>query len=170
MHNARPFLDACILVAFSLSVFLWINRYFPDIKPSTVRKEPNLGDLLTNPDTLPPDSQPLQLSGKLLGRRGVFNWLGQNLILQTSTGLVRLHFSSFLGPLGNILPLSTRPSNLVEQQVTVTGWFRRGATPWIDVETLRPASGKVIQAYYPIWITLLALVAAVWGAYQIWLA
>ena len=170
MHNARPFLDACILVAFSLSVFLWINRYFPDIKPSTVRKEPNLGDLLTNPATLPPDSQPLQLSGKLLGRRGVFNWLGQNLILQTSTGLVRLHFSSFLGPLGNILPLSTRPSNLVEQQVTVTGWFRRGATPWIDVETLRPASGKVIQAYYPIWITLLALVAAVWGAYQIWLA
>ncbi len=171
MHNARPFLDACILITFSFSVFLWINRYFPDIKPSTVRTEPNLGDLFANPATLPPDSQPLQLSGKLLGRRGVFNWLGQDLILQASTGLVRLHYSSFLGPLGNILPLSTRrPSNLVEQQVTVTGWFRRGATPWIDVETLRPASGKVIQAYYPIWMTLLALVAAVWGAYQIWQA
>ena len=170
MHNARPFLDACILIAFSLSVFLWINRYFPDIKPSTVQTEPNLGELQANPDTLPPDSQPVQLSGKLLGRRGVFNWLGQNLILQTSTGLIRLHYASFLGPLGNILPLSTRPGALVDQQVTVTGWFRRGATPWIDLEMLRPTTGKAIQAYYPIWITLLALVAAVWGAYQIWQA
>ncbi len=170
MHNARPFLDACILIGFSLSVFLLINRYFPDIKPSTVQTEPHLGDLYTTPATLPPDSQPVQLSGKLLGRRGVFNWMGQDLILQTSTGLIRLHFSSFLGPLGNILPLSTRPSALVEQQVTVTGWFRRGATPWIDLEMLRPATGKAIQAYYPIWITLLALVAAAWGAYQIWQA
>lgn len=170
MHNARPFLDACILIAFSLSVFMLINRYFPDIKPSTVQTEPNLGELQANPDTLPPDSQPVQLSGKLLGRRGVFNWLGQDLILQTSTGLIRLHFSSFLGPVGNILPLSTRPGALVEQQVTITGWFRRGATPWIDLETLRPATGKPIQAYYPIWITLLALGAAIWGAYQIWQA
>ena len=170
MHNARPFLDACILIAFSLSVFLLINRYFPDIKPSTVQTEPHLGELQANPATLPPDSQPVQLSGKLLGRRGVFNWLGQDLILQTSTGLIRLHFSSFLGPLGNILPLSTRPSALVEQQVTVTGWFRRGATPWIDLEMLRPTTGKAIQAYYPIWITLLALVSAIWGAYQIWQA
>lgn len=170
MHNARPFLDACILIGFSLSVFLLINRYFPDIKPSTVQTEPHLGDLYTNPATLPPDSQPVQLSGKILGRRGIFNWLGQDLILQTSTGLIRLHFSSFLGPLGNILPLSTRPSALIDQQLTVTGWFRRGATPWIDLEMLRPATGKAIQAYYPIWITLLALVAAVWGAYQIWQA
>lgn len=169
MHNARPFLDACILVAFSLSVFLLINRYFPDIKPSTVQTEPNLGDLYANPASLPPDSQPVQLSGKLLGRRGVFNWLGQNLILQTSTGLIRLHFSSSLGPFGNILPLSTRPSQLVDQQVTITGWFRRGATPWIDLETLRTET-STIQAYYPIWMTLLALISAIWGAYEIWQA
>ena len=170
MHNARPFLDACILVAFSLSLFLWINRYFPDIKPSTVRTEPNLGESLSHPATLPPDSEPVQLTGKLLGRHGLLNWLGQDLILQTSTGLVRLHFSSFLGPLGNLLPKPTRPSNLVDQQVTVTGWFRRGVTPWIDIETLRSQGGKVTRANYPLWLTLLALVAALWGAYQIWQA
>lgn len=170
MHNARPFLDACILVAFSLSLFLWINRYFPDIKPSTVRTEPNLGESLSNPATLPPDSEPVQITGKLLGRHGLLNWLGQDLILQTSTGLVRLHFSSLLGPLGNILPKPTRPSHLVDQQVTVTGWFRRGVTPWIDIETLRSQGGKVTRANYPLWLTLLALVAALWGAYQIWQA
>ncbi|NEQ26852.1 MAG: hypothetical protein F6K28_49070, partial [Microcoleus sp. SIO2G3] len=67
----------------------------------------------------------------------------------------------------NLLPQRTRPSDLIDQQVTVTGWLRRGATPWLDVETLR-ATGKVVQAQYPIWLTLLAFVAAVWGAYSIW--
>jgi hypothetical protein len=170
MHNARPFLDACILIAFSLSLLLWINRYFPDIKPSTVQTEPNLGEFFANPATLPPDSEPVQITGKLLGRRGLLNWLGQDLILQTSTGLVRLHFSSFLGPFGNLLPKPNRPSNLVDQQVTVTGWFRRGVTPWIDIETLRTQGGKVTRANYPLWLTLLALAAALWGAYQIWQA
>ncbi|MEW6495307.1 MAG: M48 family metalloprotease [Cyanobacteriota bacterium] len=170
MHNASPFLDACILIAFSLSIFLWINPYFPDIKPSTVQSEPNLGNVFANPSTLPPDSQPVQLSGKLLGRQGLFNGLGQDLILQTSTGLVRLHYSPHLGPFGNLLPQSTRPSNLVNQQVTVTGWLRRGVTPWIDVETLRSQGGKVTRAYYPLWLTIIAFAAALWGAYLIWQA
>ncbi len=169
MHNASPFLNACILIAFSLGIFVWINGYFPDIKPSTVQTQPNLGDFFANPATLPPDSQPVELSGKLLGRRGLLNWLGQDLILQTSTGLVKLHFSSFLGPLGNLIPKPPRPSNFVDQQVTVTGWFRRGVTPWIDVETLR-IQGGITRANYPIWLTLLAFVAAVWGAYLIWQA
>jgi len=168
MHNANPFLLACVMAAFSISVFLLINKYFPDLKPSHVQNEPNLGIVFANPATLPPDSQPMQLSGKLLGRRGLFNWLGQDLILQTSTGLVKLYFWSFLGPFGNLLPFSLRPSSLVEQQVTVTGWFRRGVTPWIDIETLRTKEGKVSKANYPIWITILALVAAVWGAFLIW--
>ncbi len=170
MYNANPFLDACILIAFSLGVFLWINRYFPDIKPSTVQTEPNLGDLFANPATLPPDSQPVQITGTLLGRRGLLNWLGQDLILQTSTGLVKLHFFSFLGPFGNILPQSPRPSDLLNQQVTVSGWFRRGVTPWIDIETLRSQGGRAARANYPVWITILAVAAAVWGAYLIWQA
>jgi Zn-dependent protease with chaperone function len=170
MHNASPFLNACILIIFSLGIFLWINRYFPDIKPSTTRTQPNLGDSFANPATLPPDSQPVQVTGKLLGRSGLLNWLGQDLILQTSTGLVKLYFWSYLGPLGNLLPKPPRPSSFVNQQVTVNGWFRRGATPWIDIETLRSQGGRATQANYPIWLTLLAVVAAVWGAYLIWQA
>lgn len=170
LHNADSFLNACILIAFSLSLFLWINGYFPNIKPATVnvQTDADLGDLFANPATLPPDSQPVQLTGTLLGRRGLFNWLGQDLILQTSTGLVKLHFFSFLGAVGNLLLQRTRPSNLVDQQVTVTGWFRRGVTPWIDIETLRTQGGKISRAHYPIWLTILAGVAAVWGAYLIW--
>lgn len=169
MYKANnPFLNACVMIGFSLGIFVWINGYFPDIKPSTVRTEPYLGDFFANPTTLPPDSQPIQVTGKLLGRRGLLNWLAQDLILQTSTGLVKLHFWSYLGPFGNVLPQPTRPSNLVNQQVTISGWFRRGVTPWIDIETLRTKGGTISRANYPIWITILAFLAAVWGAYLIW--
>lgn len=171
MYKANnPFLNACVMIGFSLGIFVWINGYFPDIKPSTVRTEPYLGDFFANPATLPPDSQPIQLTGKLLGRRGLLNWLAQDLILQTSAGLVKLHFWSYLGPFGNFLPQPTPPSNLLNQQVTVTGWFRRGVTPWIDLETLRTKGGTISRANYPIWITILALVTAAWGAYFIWKA
>ena len=216
MHNAQPFLDACILIAFSLSIFIWINRYFPDIKPSTLHKAPDLGDYLATTALLPADSKPVKLAGKLLGRSGLLNWLEQDLILHTSTGLVKLHSFSYLGPLGNLLPLFKLSSllylliylgqlattavsrnqlgsvvswnsllvvvavlvicllpqppsakNLVNHEVTVTGWFRRGVTPWIDVETIRTSDGEVIGANYPILVTILAVVAVLWGAYLI---
>ncbi|NEP00647.1 MAG: M48 family metalloprotease [Symploca sp. SIO2E9] len=168
MHNAASFLNACILIAFSICIFIWINSYFPDIKANTVWTQPNLGAFFSNPDTLSPDSQPIELTGTLLGRRGLLNWLGQDLILQTSTGLVKLHFFSMLGPFGNLLPQATRASDLIEKQVTVTGWFRRGATPWVDVETIGTDNSRIVKANYPVWITILAFAAALWGAYQIW--
>jgi Zn-dependent protease with chaperone function len=167
-YSHNPLLAGCILIVFSLCLFLWMNRYFPDINSSTVRTEPNLSEFISNPDNLPPHSHPVQITGKLLGRQGLLNWLGQDLLLQTSTGLVKLHFSSFLGPFGNLLPKPLRPSSLVDQQVTVTGWFRRGVTPWIDIDTIRSQGGKTTRANYPIWLTLLALAAALWGAYLIW--
>lgn len=170
LHNATPFLNGCIAIAFSLSVIIWINSYFPDIKPATVRNDPNFGDFFTNPAILPPDSQPVRLTGQLLGRRGLKNWLGQDLILQTSTGLVKLHLFSYLGPFGNVLPQPKHPNDLVGEQVTVTGWFRRGVTPWLDVDSLQSQSGKMVKANYPIWATLLAVLAALWGTYQIWQA
>ena len=168
MSNAAFFLDACVLVAFSLCAFIWINNYFPDIKGSKVWKQPNLASFFANPYTLSPDSQPIQLTGRLLGRRGLLNWLAQDLILQTSTGLVKLHYFSFLGPIGNLFPISTRPADLVDQEVTITGWFRRGVTPWIDLETIHTEDKKISRANYPVWITILALAAAIWGAYQVW--
>ncbi|NEP24722.1 zinc metalloprotease HtpX [Moorena sp. SIO3I6] len=167
LHNANSFIDACILIAFSISVFLWINNYFPDLKPTNIGTDPDLGDYFATNATLPPDSRPVILSGKLLGRSGLRNWLGQDLILQTPTGLVRLNYCSYLGPLGNILPQPTRVSNLVNQNVIVTGWFRRGVNPWIDIETISIEDDKVIRSYYPIWITILATVAALSGAYLI---
>lgn len=168
LANANPFLDACIAIAFSLSLIIWINGYFPDIRISPSRQDPRIEDLLRNPKQVPPKSYPVRLEGQLLGRPGVFNWLGQDLILKTSSGLIKLHFFSKLGPLGNLFPWPRRPVTLVGEDVTVFGWFRRGSRPWVDVDVIRTqAAGIKTQSGYPVWVTILAIAAALWGAYHL---
>jgi hypothetical protein len=55
----------------------------------------------------------------------------------------------------------------VSRSVIVTGWFRRGATPWIDVETLQAGGGMTSTSGHPIWSAILAGAAALWAAYLI---
>ena len=167
IYDDWSFVEGCLFIGFSLGTFVRINAFFPDFKPGTVQVDPSLTDLLADSTTLPVDSQPIRLQGRLLGRHGISNWLGQDLILHSSTGLIKLHYVSWLGPIGNFLPRqSFRPSDLVGRHLLVTGWFRRGATPWIDIDTLKIQSGTSISSH-PVWSTLLGMAAAVWGAYVI---
>ncbi|MBD2122775.1 M48 family metalloprotease [Trichocoleus sp. FACHB-262] len=158
-------LIGCLPLGLSLGIFVRINPFFPDITPVTLRATSPLPTLIANPTLLPIDSKPVQLQGKLLGRTGLANWLSQSLILQTDTGLVALDHTSAVGPLGAFWWRSPQPRDLVHQAVTAKGWFHRGATSWIDLETLRTSSGKTSISRHPIWSTLLAGVAACVGTY-----
>jgi Zn-dependent protease with chaperone function len=195
MYNAdnRALVQACLLFAFSLSIIIWINGYFPDIRISPTRNEPRLQDLLSNPKAVPPKSQGVKLTGTLIGREGTSNQLLQDLLLQTPTGTIKLHFFTKLGPFGNLfwglqapllrlrwqpwqrfcdryLPLHPHPQTLINREVTVTGWFRRGSPPWIDVDIIRTSDAKITRSGYPVWVTGLAIVAALWGSWLIWQA
>jgi Zn-dependent protease with chaperone function len=163
----RSILVACGLLGFSIGMFLRINPFFPDIKRSNLAVEPDLASLLSEPQALPVDSTPMQLTGTLLGRRGFQNWLHQDLMLQTPTGSIRLHYTSRWGWIGDLLPKAIRPPALINRAVMVTGWFRRGATPWIDVETIQTQTGKTLRSHHPIWSTILASVAALLAVYII---
>ncbi len=46
-------------------------------------------------------------------------------------------------------------------------WLRRGSSPWVDVETLEAANQKPLKGHYPLWLTLVAIASALWGAYRI---
>ena len=153
-----------LAMGFSFGTILRINEFFPDIKPST-KTDAELAELLTNSEAIPVESQTIQLEGKLLGRKGVDNWLNQDLILQTQTGLIRLHCISMLGTFGHLIFNVIRLQPLKGRTVTVTGWLRRGATPWIDVDTIKTQRGSIVQSGHPIWSTFLASVLAIWGAY-----
>jgi Zn-dependent protease with chaperone function len=159
------------IVGFCLGMFVRINPFFPDIPTTRLKNNSavaTLPELLKRPDALPLDSQPIQLTGKLLGRPAIANILGQDLWLQTEKGIVRLHTSSPVGPIGYLIPWQMRPTDLLQQEITVTGWFRYGATPWIDVETLRTAGGRTSRSYHPEWSTLLGTLAAIWGIWTLW--
>ncbi|MEH2130795.1 MAG: M48 family metalloprotease [Nostoc sp.] len=158
IYDDSSFITGCLLIGFSIGTVMRINSFFPDIKPATVQTDDSLPNLLSDPSALPIDSISVRLVGKLLGRQGTSNSLAQDLILQSSAGLVKLHHISWLGQSGN-------HQELIGREIIVTGWFRRGATPWIDIQTLETQSGKTIHSPHPIWSFVLALAALTWGAY-----
>jgi Zn-dependent protease with chaperone function len=158
IYEDWSFITGCLLISFSIGTVMRMNSFFPDIKPATVQTDDCLPSLLADPSALPIDSISVCLVGKLIGRQGISNCLAQDLILQSSTGLVKLHHISWLGQ-------SINYQELIGRQITVTGWFRRGATPWIDIQTLQTQSGKTINSPHPIWSTVLAVAAQAWGAY-----
>ncbi|MDJ0517670.1 MAG: M48 family metalloprotease [Trichodesmium sp. MO_231.B1] len=161
-------LVGCLTIGFSIGILMRINHFFPDIKQTQLWQNPDLLELLTELKALPLDSQIIQFKGKLLGKSGMSNWLGQDLVLKTTKGLVRLHYSNNFGPLGNLWPNIDHPSDFVGKSITVTGWWRRGATPWIDINALKSENGQSINSGHPLWSTIIAFALAIWGAYMVY--
>jgi Zn-dependent protease with chaperone function len=158
IYEDWSFVTGCLLIGFSIGIILRMNSLFPDIKPANLQTDDRLPNLLANPSAIPIDSMNVCLAGKLLGRPGVGNCLGQDLILQSHIGLVKLHHIPGLGQ-------SINPQDLIGRQITVVGWFRRGATPWIDIQTLQTQNGQIINSAHPVWSTFLAVAAQAWGAF-----
>lgn len=166
MWGDRTLLLGCSLLGFSFGTFFRINSFFRDI-PRTAPTDLSLVNLMQSPTPIPLPGQPLRLRGTLLGQRGICALPSHDLLLQCETGLIRLHHTPRLGPLGSLLSASRHPSGLIGRPVTVTGWFRRGATPWIDVETIQTTQGAVCRSEHPLWSTIVAIAAALWGGYVI---
>jgi Zn-dependent protease with chaperone function len=171
IYDDWSFVTGCVLIGISIGIVMRILYFFPDadIKPpmlqsfwtdtsTIVHTGDRLPNLLANPSALPIDSIKVRLVGKLLGRRGTSNSLEQDLILQTNTGLVKLHHLSGLVQLVN-------PQDWIGRQITVTGWFRRGATPWIDIQSLQTQNGQTINSHHLLWSMVLAVATLAWGGY-----
>jgi Zn-dependent protease with chaperone function len=157
---------AFTLLGWGMGTLLRFNRLFPEILNLDARQAEataTLPELLIQPRTVPLNSQPVRLVGTLLGRSGSSNSLAQDLILSTPTGLIRLDYCSQLGKVGNLVPQSTRPADLIGQSVTVVGWFRRTATPWVDVDVIRSDRGRLTRAGHPVWSTVIAIVTLAFG-------
>ncbi|WP_016949875.1 M48 family metalloprotease [Anabaena sp. PCC 7108] len=158
IYDDWSFVTGFLMIGFSIGTVMRINAFFPDIKPLTLQTDYYLPNLLSDPTVLPIDSVSVRLVGKLLGRRGISNFLAQDLTLESNTGLVKLNHIPWLGQ-----PIN--PQEWIGRQIIVTGWLRRGATPWIDIQTLETQTGKTINSPHPIWSTVLAVAALAWGAY-----
>lgn len=154
-----------LLLGLGIGIMMRINRYFPDITTLNRLQTPPLPSLLKNPMALPTDSQPVRLQGTLLGRRGIANWLCQDLLLDTPSGLLKLHFLSNLGALGNLFLHPRHPTDWLNQKLEIQGWFRRGAIAWLDIDYCLHQGKAVARANHPIWSVLLSLTFCGLGVY-----
>jgi len=166
MHRDTQLFWGCVLMGGGICSLLRINRFFPDLSFQMLASH-TLPHWIEDPSLLPVNSLPAKFSGILIGRPGIANWLGQDLILKTTNHhLLKLHFFTAIGPFGNLISLQKKPSALIGNSVQVLGWFRRGNQPWIDIDQLRAASGNRLQAAHPIHALLISLIAIL---YALWL-
>ena len=153
--------QCCLLLGLGVGTALRINRFFPDLSFAMPPTQ-TLSGWVNDPGLLPSHSLPARLSGTVIGRPELANWLGQDLLLKTSSGLLKLHFFTALGPLGNVIGLGRKPVAWLGQPVQVLGWFHRGHQPWLDIDKIRldkSSNGNSIQAAHPIHSLLLAIAA-----------
>ncbi|MGF1460052.1 MAG: M48 family metalloprotease [Leptolyngbyaceae cyanobacterium] len=163
IYGDRSVVWGILLLSIGMGFMFSINRYFPDITAGNRLKDPSLAALYQNPCALPTVSQPVRLTGKLLGRPGMANWLCQDFIAQTPNGLLKLHFFSLLGPPGNLLIHPGHPSHWVGRYLDIQGWYRRGAIAWMDIDTLGNNGRSVAKANHPMWSVLVCLGCCLWG-------
>jgi Zn-dependent protease with chaperone function len=155
MYRDTGLFSCCLLMGSGIGSLLRINRFFPDLSLGMPLSQ-DLAYWLSDPHLLPANSLSTKLSGTLIGKSGLDNWLGQDLWLTTSTGLLRLHFFSALGPLGNLTDRKKLTASM-GKSVQILGWFRRGHQPWLDIDKIRMSNGVLIQAAHPICSLLLAV-------------
>jgi Zn-dependent protease with chaperone function len=157
------------LVGWGLGSILRFNQFFPDIPMSWFRSssqeaDTTINDLLEDPLALPLDAPRSVIHGQLLGRKGIANWLGQDLMIEgRDRQLLKLHYCTPMGLLGNWARSVNRPSDLVGQTVSVVGWLRRGATPWFDLEQLRTSAGRTNRGSHQLYSTIISMLFILFG-------
>ncbi|MGB3788232.1 MAG: hypothetical protein WA949_09485, partial [Phormidesmis sp.] len=159
MHKDIGLFQCCLLLGAGVGTILRINRFFPDLS-FAMQPSQAVPEWTCSSQLLPVDSLPAKLTGTLLGRPGVANWLGQDLSVQTSFGLIKLHFFTAIGPLGNLLNRSKTPRMIQGESVQILGWFRRGTQPYLDIDKIRLNNGTMLQAAHPLYSLLLATLSS----------
>lgn len=93
---------------------------------------------------------PCTLKGKIIGR-GVPGLIwSSDLVMQDATGFILLDYRQPLGIIEWLFGL-LRAAQWIGQDVTVTGWYRRGPTPYLELSTLTSAGDGTTRCYvYPL--------------------
>ncbi|MEW6491312.1 MAG: M48 family metalloprotease, partial [Cyanobacteriota bacterium] len=148
------------LLGFGLGTLIRTFVMFPSFKQAP---ETDVLKLMSDPYASPLRGKPVKLEGELIGRGDAGYEFGSDIQFQDRTGMIYLHYASRFGPIGNFLFGMNRVKNLLGAKVGVTGWFRRGVAPWVDLTQFTTASGTTVKSFPRLWSFVLGGAALLLG-------
>ena len=103
-------------------------------------------DLVTNVKVSPIRTVPAFLEGKIVGKGIPGYYFSEDMIFQDNTGIMYVDYRFGIGLADLIFSLRT-VNRLIGQRVRIKGWYRRGPSPYIQVDTIWTESGRRIRNY-----------------------
>jgi len=138
-----------ILIGFGAGTLLKMVFMYPDFKQAPAT---DVLTLMSDPYASPLRGRAIKLSGEVIGRGDAGYRFGSDLKMQDPTGMIFLRYSSRFGPLGNWLFGMNQAESFIRQEVSVTGWFRRGIMPWVDYVRMDCDRKWTVHSYHRFWM------------------
>ncbi len=119
----------------------WTRSYRDDIRPATIL------DLLGELEVSHINCIPVALKGQIIGRGVPGLFWSKDLVLQDDTGFIRLLYRHPLG-FPEWLFGAMRVKKLIGHHAEITGWYRRGPTPYIELREATLDNGTSVRCHY----------------------
>ncbi len=103
-------------------------------------------DLVTNVKVSPIRTIPAFIEGKIVGKGIPGYYFSEDMYFQDDTGLMYVDYRFGIGIADLIFSLRT-VNKLIGQRVRIKGWYRRGPSPYIQVDTIWSESGTRHRNY-----------------------
>ena len=121
-------------------------------------------DLVTKVKVSPVRTIPAFLEGKIVGR-GIPGYVfSEDMYFQDNTGLMYIDYRFGIGIVDLIFSLRT-VKRLIGQKVRIKGWYRRGPSPYIQVDTIWSESGtrhrNYARAFRYVWVVIAFILGVV---------
>jgi len=147
------------LLVAGLMGFLYLRFYH---YPPGFR-DTNVQELVRNPKAGPVRGMPVRLRGRVIGRGVPGLFFSEDLKIEDETGLMLIDYRSIFRFVDFFMGIFAT-QQLVGQEVTVEGWYRRPIVPMIELRRLAAHDGRSRSVYRPYIEMVLAGLVMVLGA------
>lgn len=133
--------------------------------PRGASSESTILNEMRNPYASPVRGKLVSLSGNVIGRGQPGYVFSEDMMMQDSTGIIFLNYSSLFAWVGNIFFALTRVKQLIGKSVTATGWFFRHMGSSLSLKEIRSEEGGTIKSHPMLWSFVLPVILLVWSGY-----
>jgi len=128
----------------------------------------NVVELVTTINVSPVRPVPAIIEGKIIGKGIPGHWLSEDLYFQDNTGRMLIDYR-YGFKLMDFWWALRRADELVEQNVRIQGWYRRGPIPYLQVDTIWTQEGRRFRNYSKHMTYILAVVFFIIGVFLFYL-